>query len=537
MPVTAARRRTVWLGLALLVAVATPMHYRAAIHPANESARLYAALAIVQYGTVALDPVFDRYVPGWRRAGGTPNVDVSYAEGRYVLDKAPGLTLLAVPVVAALDAVGAHPEAPEHFPWVLWLLALLLVGLPSAAAALHMEAALRRAGSPAAALIAPAALLATPWLAYGGLLFGHGLAAALVASGALLILGPPGHQPPDAGAPSPGRRDGLLGGLLLGLAVLTELPVALLVIALLAAAAADVERRRALPWVVLGGLGPALALGAWNAVCFGSPFALSYGFKADPAFAAIHSQGAYGITAPSLERLGGILISPTRGLLHLAPWLAAGLVAAGAAAFDRRLPRAWRVALPAAGLGFPIAISGFVDWTAGASMGPRHLTPVIPLLALAAALALRGRPRATAVVAALIASSALLCAAGAWSFPYFPRRLENPLFELAIPVALDGGAPAALDALLPAPLGILLGVVALIAALGPPIARSLAAAGRPALVAALALALTVTHVGLAALPETQGPKATRTVLIERANALDVLGHEAQARAIRAALRR
>lgn len=524
MPVTSPRWRTLWLALAGALVLATPMHYRAEVHPANEAARVYAALALVQHGTVALDPVFDRYFPGWRAGTRPPNVDVSWGQGRYVLDKAPGVTLLAVPVVGLLHVAGMDPGDPAAFPWVLWLLTLVVVGLPSALTAAHLGAAL------AARPVAVAALLATPWLAYGGLLFGHGLAAALVGSGTLLSLGVPG------GEASSIRRTAF-GGLLLGLAVLTEYPVAVLALAVVVAMLADSTRRRRLPWLLLGALGPAASLAAWNFACFGDPTSLSYSHKTNPEFAAVIAQGTFGVSAPSLERLAELLAGPSRGLLHLAPWLVAGLIGAVAAARDRSLAVAWRVMLPLACLGFPVVISGFVDWQAGDSMGPRHLVPVIPLLGLAAALVLRDRPRLAATTWALVASSAALCVVGAWAYPYFPASVKNPLFEVVVPVLLDGGAPpAAMDALLPPPLGLACGLLALVALLGPPAVRSLRALPHVAVVLVLGLAFAVAHIAAAMLPETGGPEGERAVLQARAAALDVLGHEAQAREIRKTLR-
>ena len=63
--------------------------------------------------------------------------------------------------------------------------------------------------------VAAASVLATPWLVYAGLFFGHAAAAAALGTGLLLALGP---LEPGA-APVAGRKP-FIGGLLLGLAVL-----------------------------------------------------------------------------------------------------------------------------------------------------------------------------------------------------------------------------------------------------------------------------------------------------------------------------
>ena len=173
-----------------MVAMASVMHYRDDVHPANEASRIYAALALVDHGTVALDPVFDDVAPGWRAAGRPPNLDVAVFEGSYRLDKAPGVTLLAVPVVAAIRAAGGHPS----FATLTWLLALLLAALPSAAFAEMLRRRLRRERVPGGNLWAAGLVLATPWLAYGGMLFGHALAGSLAGAGVLLALGPLARQ-------------------------------------------------------------------------------------------------------------------------------------------------------------------------------------------------------------------------------------------------------------------------------------------------------------------------------------------------------
>jgi len=77
-----------FLALAALLALAAPQHYVPTLHLANESVRVYEALAIVQHGTLDLAPVFDQFVPGWRKGGTPPNLDVTVRNGRYLLDKA-----------------------------------------------------------------------------------------------------------------------------------------------------------------------------------------------------------------------------------------------------------------------------------------------------------------------------------------------------------------------------------------------------------------------------------------------------------------
>lgn len=556
------RVRGALLLVALVLAVGSVRHYRDDVHPANEAIRIYAALAIVDHGTVALDPVFDEIAPGWRESGGPPNRDAAVRDGRHLLDKAPGLTLAAVPVIAGLRALGLRPG----FGDLAWGLTLLFCALPTAMFGALLARRLRTDPATAAApgWLPGALIVATPWMAYGGLFFGHAAAAALVGTGALLGLGRFGPGRQDAGgtdisgraSPERPHRDGFLAGLALGAAVLVEHPALVPAVMVALGIVADRDARRRAPSLAAGAALGAAALLAWNAGNFGHPLAMSYGFKHDETFAAFHAQGVFGVSWPSLERIGGLLVGARRGLLFLAPWLAVGIAGAGAAAFDRGLTRGWRFALASIGLGFPLLMAGFVDWTAGASMGPRHLLAGLAAPGIAAA-RLVARVDGTragtwlrpAAVGAVL-SSAAFCAAGAWVFPYFDSRVANPLFDVSLPVLLESGfAPTFFNAWLPGAWGAVPAAIAVAAALGSgrtqrPGRRGQEAAvgeGRPpprtGIAWALVLAVAVAHAGLGSLPRSRGARELRGVLATRAAAFEMLDRKDLASPLRKALER
>ena len=501
---------TLAVGVALLLVLAAPQHYRDDIHTANESARVYAALALVKHHTVALDPVFDDYFPGWRERGRPPNMDVSFRNGHYLLDKAPGLTLLALPVVAALEAAGVHPS----YAHLTWWLTLLFAAVPTVALVLLAR---RWTDSPVPLVV----VLASPWLVYGGLFFGHALAAALVAGGAVLALGSLAAERDDA-------RGAFGGGLALGAAVLVEYTSALVVVLVLVALVVDPRRRTRLLHVCAGGLGPALVLLAWNTLVFGGPLAMSYAFKANRELAAVHGHGLYGLATPGPAALWGLLFGASRGLFFVAPWLLLGLVGALAAAADARLARAWRVTLAGGALLLPCALAGFHDWQGGLAFGPRYLLIAVPLLGIGVVRALERMTDAAWAsfarwaLAGLMVSSFLVCATGAYVYPYLSEQLVNPIFEVDVPVLLAAGpAPTILGrgfvgALVAAGLGLGLVVWSLRGWLGR---------ARPVLVA-IAVAAAVGHILVAIVPES--PSA-REVWRERARAHQLLGQDAAAR--------
>lgn len=543
-------------GLLGLIALGSPQHYRDDFHSANEASRIYATLAIVDHNTLHLDPVFDRFFPNWQKHHHIPNTDVAVRNGHYLTDKAPGITLLGVPVVLALRMMGAKLE----YHRLAWLLSLLLSALPSLLFLGFFWRWLRQTfgeDSPAT-LVAPALVLASPWLIYCAQLFGHALAASLGGAGLLLALGPLRRDAPAARA----RPDAFWGGLCLGGATLVEYPAGLLALLVCLAVALDPHRRQRLGWIVLGGLGPALVLAGWNTLAFGGPLSFSYGFKANPDLAATHARGLYGISWPGADALYGVLLSPRRGLLFLAPWLSVGIAGLVWGALDRSLARAWRVLLP---LGFGAAtllVAGFGDWHGGRCLGPRYLLFALPLLGIGAAVLLHGvAPRrggalALAATAGLALSSLALSLAGHLGFPLVSHRIDNPLFEVVLPVWLEGG---------PGPTiwwGTAGAVITLVAGLGllalmglhslgarratsesPGRHETLRAQTSPAwpgarLLAPLTLAgVAILHLALATIPTTAGLRGRRRVLSERAFAHQMLDQPAAARRVLEARRR
>lgn len=553
------RRR--WLlsvaGLLGLIALGSPQHYRDDLHSANEASRIYATLAIVDHGTLHLDPVFDRFFQGWQKRKRPPNTDVCLRNGHYYTDKAPGITLLAVPVVATLRLFGVK----LRYAQLAWLLSLLLAALPSLLFGGMLWRWLRQTfghDSPAT-LVAPALVLASPWLIFCAQLFGHALAASLVGAGLLFALGPLRPLRKDTAAGENTRRDSILGGLCLGGATLAEYPAGVLAVLVCLAVAVDPHRRQRLPWIVLGGLGPALVLLGWNTLAFGGPLSFSYGHTANPAFAEVYDKGFYGISLPGADALWGLGLSPRRGLLFLAPWLALGLAGIIWGATDSRLTRAWRVLLP---LGFGaslLMIAGFAFWHGGRTLGPRYLLFTLPLVGVGAALAVERLWRwrfggiALAATAGLALSSLALSLAGHLGFPHVSHRIRNPLFEVVLPVWFEGGpGPTAWGGLLPGAGGALLTVLATLGLLAlavitvrrtrHPADPPSAPAGPPSpggrwLAPLVLVGVALLHLALGTLPTTAGHRGRRRVLKERAFAHEVLNQPAAARRVLRARRR
>jgi hypothetical protein len=214
-----------------------------------------------------------------------------------------------------------------------------------------------------------------------------------------------------------------LAGLFAGTAVLFQYATGLIALALLGYAAWR-HRWRAL-WFIAGAVPPALALGAYDWVAFGSPFHLSYRYIAN-AYTESQHHGFFGIGVPTLGGLKDVLVG-TRGLLYFSPVLVAAAV--GLWLLWRRGIRA--EALLAAGVVvlFLLLNAGYFLVYGGGTPGPRFFGPAVPFLALGLPYVLARWPRPTLVLAFV---SAVLTTVDALSWgvrrsldtAWFPSRNE-----------------------------------------------------------------------------------------------------------------
>lgn len=417
----------------------------------NQNSRLALTRALVEQRTTAID------------AYHATTGDKSLRDGHFYSDKAPGTSLLAVPVYAAYYAatrlLGAEqPEVRlvpldpreredpgdlearrpgdrlaynQAFRTALYLCRL---GSVTVAAALGVAAlyllALRRLGERAGALtLAATYAFATPAWIYGAAFYGHQLCADFLLLGLALVLLAPAEARP---------RLAFGAGLCLGLAVLCEYPAAVPV-ALLWLFALRQRGLRFAAWTALGGVPAALALAAYHTAAFGHPLKTGYDF----VYLAEFAEGMkinYGIHAPDPAVLLEILFGAHRGLFYLAPvlLLAPWGLAVQLAGWPRAAsgwpvrPVAW-VSLAIVGF-YLLLNAGYYMWDGGAAIGPRHCVPMLPFLALALAPAVRALPRALLALALLSGVQTLAAAAAAPEAPQF----GEPLWGYAWPRLFAG---------------------------------------------------------------------------------------------------
>jgi hypothetical protein len=355
----------------VLVALATLTPF----YPLNtqDATRLAASQSIVEYGSLNVD----RYH--------TLLLDRAYYRGHWYSDKAPGMSLLAVPPVALFHLADVVRNSNPSLPiWMrngqLWALRVLTSGLGLLFATWLVGRAaegLRRGyGAPVAVTFA----LGTIAGPLGPIVMEHDVAAALGFAAFALA--------------ASGRRWAFASGVCAGVTVLFDYS-ALLLAAIVGVYVLARYGIRPLAAFVAGGIPAALILAAYDQAEFGSPFHLSYRYVANK-FTESQRKGFFGVGEPTGHGLYLTLFAE-RGLIAVSPVLLAAAV--GLVWMARRGRRAEAAVCLAATIVFVLVDAGYFDPYGGASPGPRFFAIALPFLALGLVEAYRSAPRVTAALA------------------------------------------------------------------------------------------------------------------------------------------
>lgn len=428
------RERALLLGLLLFCSYA----YFDQGHGWNQDSRFDLTRAIVERRALRID------------AYHANTFDKAYFNGHYYSDKAPGISLLAVPIWAADYVVERAAGRDLVLNFVadngLYLSTVFVVGLLNAlaAAVLFLLAVRLGASVNGAAFAAVIYGLGTPGWTYSTLFWGHAPAAALLLfafAAAVALL-------EEGGA----RRDfrlGLLLGGCAGWAVVTDYtcaPAAVLLagLALLNTRAGGWARaRRVAAGIFPAAMACAAVLAAYNALAFHSPFRLGYSYV-DPQFAGMRQD--FGMRMPRLGVVREILFGRARGLLLCSPALIAA--PAGLVLMWRKSSLRWSaLAAACVALYYLVLAASYIFWKGGYTWGPRFLFPAVPFLCLMLAVLWSRSPGwvrsallgagLCSVALNLIAISTVAMPSQAWPDPM--NDVMWPAFRMSL-VPISGGS-------------------------------------------------------------------------------------------------
>lgn len=378
---------------------------------ANAITRMYAAVSILDTGSTRIDP--------YRNL----TIDKAEVGGHTYTDKAPGMTLMALAPVAATKAAGRalgadlaliNPDgtlnkkrlAVLEFPAIVFTTSLFA----AVAAAVSWIFTAAMTGSRFAGLAGTVLVwLGTYLWGWSGRFFGHATSAAL-----LLI----------AFAALAGLARSEAGGRRIRLAAVSAAALAWVVVVEFTAAPAafllfcyglwGVRRfPRAELFKIVGigaltGLAALTPLFVYNWVSFGKLVAAGYqgvvGFKG-------MEEGFLGLTYPKPLVMWELLFGTYRGLVWVAPIL---LFVPFGLWRMRRGFRAEAIAILAVAVYYLLLNASYYYWDGGGSLGPRHMTPMVGLMALPLAFAVRDVGALWRIplfaVAALSLAAAFVCA-------------------------------------------------------------------------------------------------------------------------------
>lgn len=304
---------------------------------------------------------------------------IVHSGDRIASKYSPAMGLLATPVYlpAALGSFDANSPDVEHLG-KLAAAVLTALGVMLLHAAATRLAGLRFSGAATALYV-----LGTPVLPVIGQALWLHTGAALGFSLALLGL---------TRSEDPPRKLGVIVGLGVGLAVACRPIDAVLAAGFVGAV--WLARPRALGWMAAAASLPVLLLALYQWRVFGSPLATGYGAEAE-----------YGWSAPLVDGIPGLLLSPGRGLLVHAPILllsVAALVRAGRGSSPR-----WFLPLGLSVVLFVCVMGHWYMWWGGSSPGNRMLSDALPVLGLALACGLRDAWPRRSLRTPIVAAAAL----------------------------------------------------------------------------------------------------------------------------------
>ncbi|OYY92017.1 MAG: hypothetical protein B7Y45_00545 [Sphingomonas sp. 28-66-16] len=395
----------------------------------NNSTRLFAAISLAERG----DATIDEFAP--------LTIDKARFGAHFYLDKAPGMTLMATPVVATLYGLTGQTsryldkaiEAPALTAYLrlrLRAAAILSSALLTALAAVALWSLARAiTGSPRAGLVAALGYgLGCPAWGWSTTIFGHAAVAALFMIAVWAIWwGSADDRPRPALA--------ALAGAALGWAVVVEYQAVIAGSAIglwaLWRAWRSPVRWRLIGVALAGGITAMLPLIGYNLLAFGVPFKV--GYEGVVGFDGMQ-QGLFGLTYPKADVMFELVFGLRRGLIWVAPVLA--IAPLGLIRLARGPHRDVAVMAAAVILLVLLVNASYVYWDGGFSTGPRHSVPMLPLLALGLAPLWAGleRARARIGVLALLGLSVVINLAIAATVITAPDTARFPLWR---PILVD----------------------------------------------------------------------------------------------------
>jgi hypothetical protein len=341
----------------------------------NGNSRLGLTFAMVEEGRLTID--------SYHNQEETATKDKAIYNGHYYTTKAIGSSLVAVLFYFPLYKLENLLNVKLALSELKYVLTFFSIGLPSALAGSLMYVLCKQVtGNRFRSYMSTIAInLGTMIFPYSVIFFAHQLAGALLFCAFFLIF--------QLNLEPNYRRKGILFliGFLLGYALITEYPVAPIVLVLIAYffytvfKTGTANRSLAVIPPALGACIPIALTLAYSTSVFGNPISTGYTHSAVPEFQEQQSQALVGIGWPNPKAIFFMTMHPAFGLFWQSPVLIVALIGVWLM---------WRVSQYrvealvsiAAFCSLIILYSGFYNWWGGWTFGPRYIIPMLTFLCL-----------------------------------------------------------------------------------------------------------------------------------------------------------
>jgi hypothetical protein len=340
----------------------------------NGNSRFDLIFAVVQEGHL--------YIDAYHNQEDNQTIDQAYSEGHYYSDKAIGPSVVGALFYLPLYWMQHLFNLPSPGT-VKMILTFLIIGIPSAVAGslLYILSVYWSQSRMRAFLVTMAISLGTMYFPYSIVFFSHQFTSSLLVSAFFMIYLL--KERPER----MGNWYLFLIGLLLGWALISEYPAAVIILALIGYYFSVMRRRsvyrhwRAIVLPMLGGIIPILLQLIYNRLCFGNFLSIGYQNLADPYFSSAMGQGLMGIHRPNLHVLYYMTFHPTLGLFWESPVLLLSIIGAGFLLRNRpyrdeAILAVWVIC------SFLVVMSGYYMWWGGFALGARHIIPTLPFFCI-----------------------------------------------------------------------------------------------------------------------------------------------------------
>lgn len=368
----------------------------------NHSTKFNLTQAIVLQQTLSIDTYVVPAMSDW-----------ALHKGRHYTNKAPGPSLIGVPVYAGLVALqrwqGENPL--ERNFQNLYIVDAFVTKLPSALLAILFFFFLGARGVPGAWRWFLTLALGVGTIAYpfSTMLWGHQTSALFVFLTFYCLFV---------------EKKPALAGFATAMAGLCDYMSLVLIPAVTLVALARADLRKDFGRMLLGSLLPAGTYLFYHALCFDSPFSTAVAFS-NPIFGG-NGVSVWAVLAkPSVETTTALLFGRERGLFFLSPALLLALWGWWEA--WKRGHRSETAFVAFCFFSVLLLNTSFQGWHGGWSSGPRYLVPMIPLLAAGWAFV----PRGFLLAAAVMVSAALACLIASLNPAAVPEK--DLFFEEVLP--------------------------------------------------------------------------------------------------------